>query len=137
MVDHGDDGQPLADRPVVHSMGQHIWRYHPEQRRYEIFAEGGGNAFGVEIDAHGRVYSGHNGGDTRGFHYVQGGYLQKGFAKHGQLSNPYAFGYLPHDAAARGAAVHAHVLHLRGRRAAARGIAARCSASTRWSTTWC
>ena len=79
----------------VHSMGQLIWRYHPETRRYEVFAEGGGNAFGVEIDAKGRVFSGHNGGDTRGFHYVQGAYYQKGFDKHGPLSNPYAFGYFP------------------------------------------
>jgi putative membrane-bound dehydrogenase-like protein len=78
-----------------HSMGQLIWRYHPETRRYEVFAEGGGNAFGVEIDAKGRIYSGHNGGDTRGFHYVQGAYYQKGFNKHGPLSNPYAFGYFP------------------------------------------
>src|SRR5262249_26105571 len=77
----------------VHSMGQLIWRYHPETRRYEIFAEGGGNAFGVEIDAKGRVFSGHNGGGPRGCHYVQGGYYQKGFGKHGPLSNPYAFGY--------------------------------------------
>jgi putative heme-binding domain-containing protein len=79
----------------VHSMGQLIWRYHPETRRYEVFAEGGGNAFGVEIDSKGRIFSGHNGGDTRGFHYVQGGYFQKGFDKHGPLSNPYAFGYFP------------------------------------------
>jgi putative heme-binding domain-containing protein len=85
-----DDG-----KEPVHSMGQLIWRYHPETRRYEVFAEGGGNAFGVEIDAKGRIYSGHNGGDTRGFHYVQGGYYQKGFNKHGPLSNPYAFGYFP------------------------------------------
>lgn len=77
----------------VHSMGQLIWRYHPESRKYEIFAEGGGNTFGVEIDSKGRVYSGHNGGDTRGFHYVQGGYYQKSFGKHGELTNPYAFGY--------------------------------------------
>src|SRR5690606_9792702 len=79
----------------VRSMSQLVWRYHPETRRYEIFAEGGGNAFGVEIDSKGRVFSGHNGGDTRGFHYPQGGYLQKGFSKHGALSNPYAFGYFP------------------------------------------
>ena len=84
-----------AGKEPVHSMGQLIWRYHPETRRYEVFAEGGGNAFGVEIDAKGRIYSGHNGGDTRGFHYVQGGYFQKGFNKHGPLSNPYAFGYFP------------------------------------------
>ena len=84
-----------AGKEPHHSMGQLIWRYHPETRRYEVFAEGGGNAFGVEIDAKGRIYSGHNGGDTRGFHYVQGGYYQKGFNKHGPLSNPYAFGYFP------------------------------------------
>jgi putative membrane-bound dehydrogenase-like protein len=87
-------GLDLGKEPR-HSMGQLIWRYHPETRRYEIFAEGGGNAFGVEIDSKGRIYSGHNGGDTRGFHYVQGGYYQKGFNKHGPLSNPYAFGYFP------------------------------------------
>ena len=84
-----------SDEAIVHSMGQLIWRYHPESRRYEVFAEGGGNTFGVEIDAKGRTYSGHNGGDTRGFHYVQGGYYQKGFNKHGALSNPYTFGYFP------------------------------------------
>jgi putative heme-binding domain-containing protein len=84
-----------VNEPPVHSMGQLIWRYHPETRRYEIFAEGGGNAFGLEIDAKGRIFSGHNGGDTRGFHYVQGAYEQKGFGKHGPLSNPYAFGYFP------------------------------------------
>ncbi len=87
--------RPGIDKLPVHSMGQLIWRYHPETKRYEIFSEGGGNAFGVEIDSKGRIYSGHNGGDTRGFHYVQGAYLQKGFAKHGPLSNPHAFGYFP------------------------------------------
>ena len=86
---------PGSKETPVHSLGQLIWRYHPESRRYEIFAEGGGNAFGVEFDAKGRVFSGYNGGDTRGFHYVQGGYYRKGFEKHGPLSNPYAFGYFP------------------------------------------
>ncbi|TXT35469.1 MAG: membrane-bound dehydrogenase domain-containing protein [Planctomycetota bacterium] len=85
--------RPGLDKLPVHSMGQIIWRYHPATRRFEIYAEGGGNSFGCEIDAEGRVFSGHNGGDTRGFHYVQGGYSQKGFNKHGPLSNPYAYGY--------------------------------------------
>ncbi|MDA1272459.1 MAG: ThuA domain-containing protein [Verrucomicrobia bacterium] len=87
--------RPNVDEPPVYSQGQGIWRYHPETKRYEFFAEGGGNTFGVEIDAQGRIFSGHNGGDTRGFHYVQGGYLRKGFEKHGPLSNPYAFGFFP------------------------------------------
>lgn len=104
IVHHGPDNQPLLERPPIHSMGQHLWRYHPEQHRYEIFAEGGGNAFGVEFDAQGRVYSGHNGGDTRGFHYVQGGYYLKNFGKHGSHSNPFVFGFYPamrHHAAPR------------------------------------
>ncbi|MBI1371466.1 MAG: isochorismatase family protein [Phycisphaera sp.] len=91
---YGTDDEP------IHTMGQLIWRYHPERKIYEVFAEGGGNAFGVEIDSKGRIFSGHNGGNTRGFHYVQGAYLQKGFSKHGPLSNPYAFGYfdaMPHN----------------------------------------
>ncbi len=81
------------EKDAVLSLGQLIWRYHPETNTYEIFAEGGGNAFGVEFDEKGRLYSGHNGGNTRGFHYTQGNYYQKGFGKHGPLSNPYAFGY--------------------------------------------
>lgn len=89
----GEVIRPGLDKDPVRTMGQLIWRYHPERKLYEIFAEGGGNAFGVEMDDKARIFSGHNGGDTRGFHYVQGGYLQKGFEKHGPLSNPYAFGY--------------------------------------------
>jgi len=58
----GNIRKPGDDKHAVHSMGQLIWRYHPES-------------------------------DTRGFHYVQGGYYRKGFGKHGPLSNPYSFGY--------------------------------------------
>ncbi len=91
---YGADGKPGSAKPI-YSQGQNIWRYHPEKRIYEVFSEGGGNAFGCEIDSQGRIFSGHNGGDTRGFHYLQGAYLQKGFEKHGPLSNPYAYGYFP------------------------------------------
>lgn len=98
----GNIRKPGSKEEPVHSLGQLIWRYHPATEKYEIFAEGGGNAFGVEIDDAGRIFSGHNGGNTRGFHYVQGGYYQKGFGKHGELSNPFTFGYFEamkhHDA---------------------------------------
>jgi putative heme-binding domain-containing protein len=96
--------KPGSNDPPVRSLGQIIWRYHPEKHIYEIFAEGGGNTFGCEIDEKGRIYSGHNGGDTRGFHYVQGGYYRKGFGKHGPLSNPYSFGFfenIKHHSVAR------------------------------------
>ncbi|MDB4679789.1 c-type cytochrome [Planctomycetaceae bacterium] len=92
----GNIRKPGDDKHAIHSMGQLIWRYHPEKKVYEVFAEGGGNTFGVELDSQGRIFSGHNGGDTRGFHYVQGGYYRKGFGKHGPLSNPYTFGYFAH-----------------------------------------
>ncbi|MFN9721012.1 MAG: PVC-type heme-binding CxxCH protein, partial [Planctomycetota bacterium] len=96
--------KPGSNDPPIRTQGQLIWRYHPEQHIYEVFAEGGGNTFGCEIDEKGRVFSGHNGGDTRGFHYVQGAYYRKGFGKHGPLSNPYAFGFfenIKHHAVAR------------------------------------
>lgn len=89
----GNVKRPGSKGEPIRTMGQLIWRYHPELKRYEVFAEGGGNTFGVEVSEKGEIFSGHNGGDTRGFHYEQGGYSRKGFGKHGPLSNPYAFGY--------------------------------------------
>jgi putative membrane-bound dehydrogenase-like protein len=76
--------------------GQAIWRYHPETEEFEIFAEGGGNTFNVEFDSKGRLYSGDNGGNSRGYHYKQGAYYEKNWGKHGALTNPYAFGYIDH-----------------------------------------
>lgn len=78
----------------VYFSGQGIWRYHPETKIFEVFAEGGGNTFDVEFDKKGRVYSGDN-GNARGYFYKQGGYYFKNWGKHGALTNPYAFGYLP------------------------------------------
>lgn len=75
--------------------GQHIWRYHPQTKVFEIFAEGGGNTFSCEIDAQGRVFSGSNGSD-RGMHYDQGMSGVKNFGKHGFARNPYAYGYFEH-----------------------------------------
>ena len=73
--------------------GQCIWRYHPTTRVFEIYAEGGGNTFSLDIDSRGRVFSGTNGGSKRGYHYPQGSYSDKNWGKHGPLTNPYAFGY--------------------------------------------
>lgn len=73
--------------------GQCIWRYHPTTNVFEVFAEGGGNTFSLEIDSKGRVFSGTNGGGMRGYYYPQGSYADKNWGKHGPLTNPYAFGY--------------------------------------------
>lgn len=83
-----------ASSKNVRFSGQAIWRFHPTTKVFEIFSEGGGNTFDVEIDSKGRIYSGDN-GVTRGFYYKQGAYYRKNWGKHGPLTNSYAFGYIP------------------------------------------
>jgi putative heme-binding domain-containing protein len=63
-----------------------------EQHRFELFAEGGWNTFGVDFDSKGRLYSGTN-GNLQSVYFVQGGYYQKSFGKHGPHTNPYTFGH--------------------------------------------
>ncbi len=75
---------------------QGIWRYHPRTKQFELFAEGGGNTFGLDFDRHGNVIAGTNWGGKAMLHQVQGGYYVKGFGKHGPLHNPYTFGYFDH-----------------------------------------
>ena len=58
-------GVDPPDSPGVYFQGCMVWRYHPETRRFEIFAEGGGNNFGLELDSVGRLFTGHNGGLSR------------------------------------------------------------------------
>lgn len=74
--------------------GQAIWRYHPVTHIFEVFAEGGGNTFDVEIDDKGRLYSGDN-GVSRGRYYKQGAYFVRNLGKHGAYTNAYTFGNLP------------------------------------------
>ena len=77
----------------VRFQGQCVWRYHPRTEVFEIFAEGGGNTFSLDIDSKGRVFTGTNGGGTRGYFFPQGSYSRKNWGKHGPLTNPYAFGF--------------------------------------------
>jgi putative membrane-bound dehydrogenase-like protein len=93
--------RPGLDEPDAAGVafeGPMVWRYHPQTRCYEIFSEGGGNTWGLEFDAQGRLFSGENAGQTRGFHYVQGatamlaGGVNPG--KFGPSPHPYNFGEL-------------------------------------------
>ena len=79
--------------PPIKSVGQLMWRYHPKMRIYEIVAEGGGNIWSCQFDSKGRLFAGANEGGKLGYHYMQGSYSKKNFAKHGKLSNPHAYGY--------------------------------------------
>ncbi len=86
-----------ADVQGVKFLGQAIWRYQPETRAFEIFAEGGGNTYSLDFDREGRIFSGTN-GSPRGLHYPQGGAFVKNWGKHGPLMNPYSFGWFEHMA---------------------------------------
>ena len=75
---------------------QGIWRYHPLTRRFELFAEGGGNMWGLDFDRRGQLFASTNVGGSVMLHGVQGGYFWKQFGKHGPLHHPYVFGYFEH-----------------------------------------
>ena len=77
-------------------LGQAVWRYHPEADRFELFAEGGGNPWTLSFDSKGRAFSGDNGGNSRGFHWVEGGRYEKNWPKHGPFTRPFSFGFIPH-----------------------------------------
>ena len=77
-------------------LGQAVWRYHPERDRFELFAQGGGNPWTLSFDSRGRAFSGDNGGNSRGFHWVEGGRYQKNWPKHGPFTKPHSYGYIPH-----------------------------------------
>ena len=76
-------------------LGQAVWRYHPERDTFELFAEGGGNPWTLAFDRAGRPFSGDNGGNSRGFHWVRGGRYEKNWPKHGPFTRPYSYGYFP------------------------------------------
>lgn len=75
---------------------QAIWRYHPVSKKFELFAEGGGNMWGLDFDRHGNLLASTNVGGFTMLHMVQGGYYWKQFSKHGPLRNPFTFGYFNH-----------------------------------------
>ncbi len=75
---------------------QGVWRYHPASKRFELFCEGGGNAWGLDFDAAGELFYSTNYGGYAMLHGVQGAYYWKQFGKHGALHNPHAYGYFDH-----------------------------------------
>jgi len=75
---------------------QGIWRYHPPTDRFELYAEGGGNMWGLDFDRSGNLFASTNFGPHIALHVVQDAYYWKQFGKHGPLHNPYAYGYFDH-----------------------------------------
>src|SRR3954471_960669 len=89
---YGAQGSTVTARIRGIEFQQGIWRYHPRTDAFELFAEGGGNTWGLDFDAAGNAFGSSNGGYIP-FHMDQGAYYVKGFAKHGPLHNPHAYGY--------------------------------------------
>ena len=77
---------------------QGVWRYHPQSDRFELFCEGGGNAWGLDFDSQGNLFYSTNYGGHVLVHGLQGAYFVKSFAKHGELHNPHSYGYFDHAA---------------------------------------
>ncbi len=75
---------------------QGVWRYHPVTREFELFCEGGGNSWGLDFDETGNLFYSTNYGGYVIVHGMQGAYYTKQFQKHGDLHNPFAFGYFEH-----------------------------------------
>ncbi len=93
---YGAQGSTVTAKIRGIEFQQGIWRYHPVTKEFELFAEGGGNTWGVDFDRHGNIIAGTNWGNFANLHQVQGAYYVKGFTKHGPLHNPYTFGYFDH-----------------------------------------
>lgn len=75
---------------------QGVWRYHVEDKRFELFCEGGGNMWGLDFNEIGDCFASTNWGPYVMLHAEQGAYYVKAFGKHGSLHNPYAYGYFEH-----------------------------------------
>ncbi len=75
-------------------LGQAVWRYHPDTDAFELFAEGGGNPWTLSFDSKGRAFSGDNGGNSRGFHWVSGGRYEKNWPKHGPFTRAHSYGHI-------------------------------------------
>lgn len=75
---------------------QGIWRYHPRTKEFELFCEGGGNMWGLDFDANGQALASTNFGPYLMIHGMQGAYYWKSFGKHGDLHNPFTYGYFEH-----------------------------------------
>jgi putative membrane-bound dehydrogenase-like protein len=75
---------------------QGVWRYHPPTDRFELFCEGGGNAWGLDFDRQGRLFYSTNYGGFTMVHGVPGASFVKSFSKHGDLHHPFAYGYFDH-----------------------------------------
>ncbi|MGE3317240.1 MAG: PVC-type heme-binding CxxCH protein, partial [Planctomycetaceae bacterium] len=93
---YGTQGTNITANIRGNIFEQGIWRYHPATKEFELYCEGGGNPWGLDFDKHGNLFYSTNHGGFVMHHGVPGAYYAKSFQKHGELHNPYAFGWFDH-----------------------------------------
>jgi putative membrane-bound dehydrogenase-like protein len=93
---YGLQGSTVTARIRGIEFQQGIWRYHPKTKAFELFSEGGGNMWGLDFDPEGQLLASTNFGPYIMIHGVQGAYYWKSFGKHGDLHNPFTYGYFEH-----------------------------------------
>jgi putative membrane-bound dehydrogenase-like protein len=93
---YGCQGSTVTANIRGNEFQQGVWRYHPTTKEFELFCEGGGNSWGLDFDATGRLFYSTNYGGHVLLHGLQGANYVKSFAKHGALHNPHAYGYFEH-----------------------------------------
>jgi putative membrane-bound dehydrogenase-like protein len=87
-------GKPGTDQANRVTLQAGVWRFHPTEHRFEVFASGGSNAWGLDYDEHGQLFMTHcrsywGGGSTT--HVMQGGHYWN------QLNADYAPFIVPND----------------------------------------
>jgi putative membrane-bound dehydrogenase-like protein len=80
----GKPGAPDAERARLNAG---VWRYHPTQHRFELFAEGTSNPWGIDFDEHGQCII-EACVIPHLFHMIQGGRFQRQAGSH---FNPYVY----------------------------------------------
>jgi putative membrane-bound dehydrogenase-like protein len=80
-------GKPGASTSERTKINAGIWRYHPTQHKFEIFAEGTSNPWGMDFDEHGQLWA-EACVIPHLWHIIQGGRYQR---QAGQHFNPYVF----------------------------------------------
>ncbi len=84
---HSNVGRPGAGNDQRQKLDGGIWRYHPTKQRFEVFAHGLSNPWGLDFDDHGQAFA------TACviphlWHIIQGGYYQRQAGEH---PNPYVY----------------------------------------------
>ena len=84
---HSSVGKPGASDTQRTKINAGIWRYHPTKEKFEVFAEGTSNPWGIDFDRHGQLWA-EACVIPHLWHIIQGARYQR---QAGQHFNPFTF----------------------------------------------